>query len=51
MPRCWEALGAENTIAMIDDSCDMQVLVGVDATNDVSFCWVFGHPIILSCGT
>jgi hypothetical protein len=51
VPGCRKALGADNTIAMIDDSRDMQVLVGVDATNDVSFCWVFGHPIILSCGT
>jgi hypothetical protein len=51
MPRCREARGVENAIAMIDDSRDIQVLVGVDATNDVSFCWGFGYPIILSCGT
>jgi hypothetical protein len=48
---CREALGTENTVATINDSRDMQVLVCIDATNDVSFCWVFGHPIILSCGT
>lgn len=33
---------------MIDDSRDMQILVRVDAADDVSFCWVCGHPIILS---
>jgi hypothetical protein len=47
---CREALGTENTVAMINDSRDMQVLVCIDATDDVSFCLVFSHPIILSCG-
>lgn len=46
-----EALGVENTITMIDNGCYMQILVRVDATNDVCFCWVCGHPMILSCGT
>ena len=51
MPRCREALGAKNTVTMINDSRDMQILVRVDATDDVSFCWVCCHPIVLSCGT
>lgn len=35
---CLQTMRGENAIAMINDSRDMQVLVGVDATNDVSFC-------------
>lgn len=48
MARCREALGTENTVTMIHDSRDMQVLVRVAATDDVSFCWVCRHPTILS---
>jgi hypothetical protein len=33
---------------MVDDGRDMQILVRVDATNDVSFCRVCCHPILLS---
>lgn len=45
-----EAIGTENAVAMINDCLDMQVLVCIDATNDVNFCSVFSHLIILSCG-
>lgn len=48
MPRCGETLGAENTVTMIDDSRDVQILVRVDAADDVSFCWVRCHTTILS---
>lgn len=37
MPRCREALRTEYTVTMIHDRCDMQILVCVDATDDVSF--------------
>lgn len=41
-----EGLGAENSVAMIDDSRHMQFLMRVDVSNDVRFFWVCGHPNI-----
>lgn len=35
---------------IIDDSRYMQILVRVDAANNVLFGWVSCHPIIPSCG-
>lgn len=38
MSGFWEALGTENTVAVVDDSCNMQVMMYADTTNNVSFC-------------
>ena len=46
-----KALGAKNAVLMIDDRSHVQVLVGIDASDDVRSFWVFGHSMILSCGT
>lgn len=50
MSGCWEALVSENTVAMVYDRRDMQILVRIDAANDMRFFWVCDHPTILSCG-
>jgi len=38
---CRKASGSDNTILLVNDSRDMQILVGVHAAHDASFCAFF----------
>jgi hypothetical protein len=40
LPGRGKALAPQNTVAFIDDGRDMQILMGVDAANDMSLCLV-----------
>lgn len=43
-----KALGAENTVTLIDHSRDMQILMHVDATYHLSFWWVRNNLVVFS---
>jgi hypothetical protein len=45
-PGCRKASGSDNTVQLVNDSRDMQILMGVHAAHDASFCVFFttSHP-------
>lgn len=43
-----KTFGAKNTIAEIGDGRDVQILVGIDSTNDLRCFCLFGHSLIHS---
>jgi hypothetical protein len=46
LPGCRKASGSDNTVLLVNDSRDMQILMGVHAAHDESFCAFFttSHP-------
>jgi hypothetical protein len=51
MSRRGEAFDTENAIPLVDNGRHVQIFVGIDASDDVRRFGVFGHVVILSCGT
>ena len=47
--RGWKALCPEHLVLMIDNGRNMQVLVGIDATNNGERLLGLAHAVILSC--